>query len=137
MIKKLLSVLFIFSLFQFGESITKITYANSNCDSINAVERYQLSECRLMSLGGQLFSVKINICNSTSWQTFVYFNSVNCTEPSDLVSNGPSNRCFFSDSNLYEKIICSDIIGQQENISNQYFYLFSLFIIPVIFLLFW
>jgi len=137
MIKKLLSILFIFSLFQFGESITKITYSNSNCDSINAVEKYQLSECRLMSLGGQMFSVKINICNSTSWQTFVYFNSVNCTEPSDLVSNGPSNRCFFSDSNLYEKIICSDIIRQQENISNQYFYLFSLFIIPVIFLLFW
>jgi len=133
MIKIFFNLFLITSLFNFCESITRITYSNSNCDTINAVEIFQLSECRLMSLGGQLFSVKINICNTTNWQTFVYFNSLNCSEPKDLISNGPSNICFLSDSILYEKIVCRDIIVDQINFSSVY-YLHYLYMIPIILL---
>ena len=132
---KLLNILLLASLFTFGESITRITYNDAGCNSINALEKLRLSECRLMSLGGQLFSVKIDTCNNTNWKTFVYFNSVNCSEPHDLISNGPSNTCFLSDSNLYEKILCVDIIGEQLNAAHSFVFLFTLFIMSFILLI--
>jgi len=132
MIKNLIGILLLASL---CDGITRIIYSNSNCGDINAIEKFSISECRILSLGGQLFSVKINICNATNWQTSVFFNSLNCSDPHDLVSNGPSNRCFFSESNLYEQIICNDIIGQQANSAN-YYNLFILFLITFIIILF-
>ena len=132
MIKNIIGILLLAS---FCDSVTRIIYSNSNCGSINAIEKFSISECRIMSLGGQLFSVKINICNATNWQTSVFFNSINCSEPLDLISTGPSTRCFFSESNLYEQIICQDIIGQQANSAYSY-NLFILFLITFIIILF-
>lgn len=132
---KLLNILLLASLFTFGESITRITYNDAGCNSINALEKFRLSECRILSLGGQLFSVKIDLCNNTNWKTFVYFNSLNCSDPSDLISNGPSNTCFLSDSNLYEKILCVDLIEYQLNSAQSYVFLFILCFIPIVLLI--
>lgn len=133
--KNLLYTLFFISLVNFSYGITRIIYSNSNCNSINTLEKFNLQECRIMSLGGQLFSVKIDICNSTNWKSFVYFNSINCTEPHDLISTGPSNRCFLSESNLYEKIICADIIHEPSSYAQNMMFLFLLFFLSFFLLL--
>jgi len=123
-------------LFHFCYGITKITYSDSNCNQITAIEQYHLSQCKILSLGGQLFSVKINICNSTSWETFVHFNSINCTNPYDLLSFGPSNECFLSGSNLYEKIICNDVIQQVTSSANIFsIYMYVLYVMFIILIL--
>ena len=114
MLKILFSTILLTS-FICNEAITKITYSNSNCNSITSIEKFKLSQCHILSLGGQLFSIKVNICNNTNWQTSVYFNNINCTEPLDLLSTGLSNTCYLSDTNLHEKILCIDPIPDSTN----------------------
>ena len=101
-----------------SEGITRFTYTDSTCSEIQSIENYSLDKCRILSLGGQLYSIKITKCNTTNWNTNVYLNNINCSNVPDVIQEGPSNICYLGYVNLYEKINCYDIITTHSNSNN-------------------
>lgn len=120
------------------QGITRYIFTDSTCSEIQATEKYYLNKCRILSLGGQLYSVQIMECNATRWNINVYLSNQNCSGTPDTTQQGSANVCFLGAVNLYEKIECIDLINSAHSFSNQMwpniFMLFSMLLCQLLYI---